>query len=71
MGIPRLPGFDQSLALLRKGYAFIPRRCNALKNNGLRKRLMMRDVVCLRGPEASRLPYGQVPVTRVAVRASA
>lgn len=63
--LPRLPGFDQTLALRREGYLFISRRCDRLGTDGFRTRLMLRDVVCLRGPEASALLYGEGGVTRV------
>jgi fatty-acid peroxygenase len=63
--LPRLPGFDKTLALRREGYLFISRRCDRLGTDGFRTRLMLRDVVCLRGPDASALLYGDEGVTRV------
>lgn len=63
--LPRLAGFDHTLSLRREGYLFISRRCDRLGTDGFRTRLMLRDVVCLRGPEASALLYGEGGVTRV------
>lgn len=61
--IPRY-GADASLALLRKGYAFIPDTCDRLGSDAFRTRIMGRDVICMRGPAAAALAYGG-PVTRV------
>jgi fatty-acid peroxygenase len=61
--LPRLPGLDQSRAFLRQGYGFIPATCDRLGTDGFRARLMLRDVICLRGPEAVALVYSDA-VTR-------
>lgn len=56
--VPRLPGADHTLRLLRQGYAFIPAACDRLGSDAFRTRLMGRPVLCLRGPEAQALVYG-------------
>ncbi|OYW51610.1 MAG: hypothetical protein B7Z31_13800, partial [Rhodobacterales bacterium 12-65-15] len=61
--LPRLAGLDHSAALLRQGYGFIPDACDRLGSDGFRARIMLRDVVCLRGPEAVALVYSDT-VTR-------
>ncbi|WP_128254421.1 cytochrome P450 [Falsirhodobacter deserti] len=62
--LPRLPGLDHTFTLLRQGYHFIGRNCDAMHVDGFRARLMGREAVCLRGPEAGRLLYGSDVVTR-------
>ena len=62
--IPRAPGSDNTLALLRDGYQFIQSRCDSLGSDGFRTRLMLREVICLRGTEAQALLYGTPGLTR-------
>lgn len=61
--LPRL-GFDLSLPLLREGYVMISNRCDQAGTDGFRSRLMLRDVVCLRGAEAVDLGYSPEGTTR-------
>jgi fatty-acid peroxygenase len=63
--IPKTEFPDSMLALLREGYAFVSRQCDALRSDAFETRLMLRKVVCLRGPEATRLLYGSPHLTRV------
>ncbi|MCK0538412.1 cytochrome P450 [Alcanivorax quisquiliarum] len=62
--IPYAPGFDNSLALLAEGYAFIGRRCEQLGSDLFRTRLLMQDVICLRGQDAVALLYGDNRIQR-------
>lgn len=62
--LPDLPGFDSTPAFLREGYAFVSRRCRALRSDGFRTRLMLRPVTCLRGAEAAREFYRPGRMTR-------
>ncbi|WP_347443830.1 cytochrome P450 [Martelella sp.] len=55
---------DKTRALLREGYLFMPRRHAGLEAPIFRTRLMLRNVVCLAGPEAARLFYTGDIVTR-------
>ncbi|ROS75491.1 cytochrome P450 [Cellulomonas sp. PhB143] len=55
--IPRLPVVDSSLALAADGYRFVSRRADRLGVDAFRTRLLLRDVVCMRGPDAARLVY--------------
>jgi len=63
--IPRMPAFDETLSLIREGYGFMPRRFADLGLPIFRTRLMLRDVICLTGPEAARLFYDDQNLTRV------
>lgn len=56
-GIPRLSSLDSSVALLREGYTFISNRCDRLRADAFRTRLMLAPVVCMRGAEAAELVY--------------
>lgn len=56
-GIPHDPALDNSLALLREGYAFISRRCDRLGADAFSTRLMLQPVVCMRGADAARFFY--------------
>lgn len=62
--LPRAEGVDNTLALFREGYAFIGHRCDVFGTDLFRTRLLLRDVICLRGPEAVALFYGDVRLTR-------
>ena len=64
-GFPKAPGFDHTVPFLREGYAFVSRRCDRLQSDGFHARLMLRPVVCLRGPAAAELVYSGERVTRV------
>jgi len=74
-GIPSLPAFDSSLALWREGYRFITDRCDALHSDAFRTRIMLKEVVCMRGPAAARQFYepgrftrrGAIPRTALAL----
>lgn len=48
---------DQTLAFLREGYTFISRRCERLRTDAFRTRLLMRPVICMRGTDAVELFY--------------
>ncbi|WP_052699942.1 cytochrome P450 [Martelella endophytica] len=55
---------DKTLSLLREGYLFLPQRLAQREPPIWRTRLMLRDVVCLAGPEAAELFYAGDTVTR-------
>lgn len=57
-------GFDSTLALLKEAYDFIPNRCEKLGSDVFETRLMMRPVVCMRGPEAAEIFYDGDRFTR-------
>lgn len=63
-GIPRDRAFDSSLALLREGYDFIPRRCRRYRTDIFATRLMLRPVVCISGPGAAEAFYADGRFTR-------
>lgn len=63
-GLPRLPGLDHTLRVLKTGYPFIGQTCDTLGVDGFRARLMLREAFCLRGPEAAALLYGRSGVIR-------
>jgi fatty-acid peroxygenase len=71
--IPRLDGFDSSVALLREGYGFGARRFARCSSDAFETRLMLRKAVVAFGEEAARLLYepdrmtrrGALPVTVV------
>ncbi|WP_435167180.1 cytochrome P450 [Falsirhodobacter sp. 1013] len=62
--LPKLRGLDHTLPMLRQGYDFIRTHCDALGVDGFRIRLLGKDAVCLRGPEAAQLLYGADGLTR-------
>ncbi|MEI4469715.1 cytochrome P450 [Frigidibacter sp. MR17.24] len=64
MTFPKLSGRDHTSAFLREGYAFIGNRCDRLDTDAFRARLMLRPVLCLRGPEAAALFYDGHSLTR-------
>ncbi|MFC0201206.1 cytochrome P450 [Paracoccus rhizosphaerae] len=64
MTVPRAAGFDQTLAFLREGYRFIGSRCDALRTDIFRTRIMLRRVTCVRGEAAARMFYGGGCFTR-------
>ena len=61
---PRARGFDNSLALLAEGYAFMPRRHAALDSDMFATRLMLRRALCVRGEDAARMFYQPGRFTR-------
>ncbi|WP_404420572.1 cytochrome P450 [Thalassospira australica] len=63
--IPRDAAFDNTLALMREGYHFISRRCDALDTDFFETRVMLQNVICMRGPEAGHLFYEHPDTTRV------
>jgi fatty-acid peroxygenase len=62
--IPRDPGIDSTLALLREGYTFIPKRCRQFGSDLFETRLMLERAVCMTGPDAARQFYRPDQVTR-------
>jgi fatty-acid peroxygenase len=62
--IPRAGSGDATLAMLREGYDFISSRCDRLSSDIFRTRVMLKDVICMRGPDAARLLYGDQKLTR-------
>lgn len=68
---PPAEGLDQTMALWKKGYLFIHNRCERYSSDAFLARLMLRRVVCMRGPSAAELVYagdrfirvGAMPVT--------
>lgn len=64
-GIPRAPEFDGTLALRREGYLFISNRCERLRSDAFRTRIMFQPVVCMRGSAAAEAFYGEGRFTRV------
>ena len=55
--IPREPGIDHTVALLREGYRFIGERCQAYGSDVFETRLMMSRVFCVSGEDAARMFY--------------
>ncbi len=62
---PREPGLDHTLALLREGYDFIGNRCARFGSDIFETRLMLRRVICVRGPDAAEMFYDGERFTRV------
>jgi fatty-acid peroxygenase len=62
--VPRLAGFDHTLAFLHEGYNFISRRCAALGTNAFRARIMLSPVLCARGSAAAQFFYDGDRFTR-------
>ncbi|CAD7041693.1 cytochrome P450 [Pseudorhizobium endolithicum] len=62
--IPHDGAFDATWSLLREGYEFIPNRCSRLGSDIFRTRLMLRQAVCLQGPDAARFIYESPGLTR-------
>ncbi|MDY0884629.1 cytochrome P450 [Dongia soli] len=65
MAIPQDPAFDNTLAFFREGYNFIGNRCRRLDTDIFATRIMMRQVVCMRGEAAARRFYDGSSFTRV------
>lgn len=62
--IPRDPLPDSTLALLREGYTFIPKRCQRFRSDLFETRLMMRKAICMSGEAAAREFYAPERFTR-------
>lgn len=62
--VPHIGGIDNALALLAEGYRFIGRRCERLGSDIFTTRIMLRQAVCMRGPDAARLFYTPDRFTR-------
>ena len=62
--LPRDQALDSSLAVLREGYSFIPRRCRELGTDAFTTRLMGREVTCVLGADAARMFYERGRMTR-------
>lgn len=62
--LPRARGFDNTLALLIEGYAFMPRRHARLDSDAFATRLMLRRALCVRGEDAARMFYHPGRFTR-------
>lgn len=54
---PRLSGLDHTLAFLREGYDFLPRRFERLDTDLFEARLALRTTVCMRGRAAAEVFY--------------
>jgi fatty-acid peroxygenase len=55
--LPRAPLFDASLALRRDPYRFVSRQARRLGSDAFATRLLLRETICLTGPEAAELFY--------------
>jgi fatty-acid peroxygenase len=62
--IPALRAVDSSLALWREGYLFVTKRCNEIGADAFRTRIMMREVIFMRGPAAAEQFYRPGRFTR-------
>ncbi|MFN7026404.1 MAG: cytochrome P450, partial [Pseudorhizobium sp.] len=62
--LPTDGAWDATVSLLREGYHFIPNRCRRLGSDIFRTRLTLTDVICMQGPQAAELFYGDAPLTR-------
>lgn len=64
LDIPRSEQFDSTLALLADGYRFIGKTCAALGSKSFKTRLMLQEVICMEGREASAFFYQPGRFTR-------
>lgn len=55
--IPRDTSVDSTLALLREGYEFIPKRSRRYRSDIFETRLMLRRAICVTGYDAARMFY--------------
>ncbi len=62
--IPALSAFDSSFALWREGYTFVSSRCEALGSDAFCTRIMLKEVVCIRGRAAAEQFYQPGRFTR-------
>jgi fatty-acid peroxygenase len=63
-GFPSDPALDSTWYLLRDGYEFITKRCEALDTDYFVTRLLGKRVICLRGEEAAALFYDETRFER-------
>jgi fatty-acid peroxygenase len=56
--IPRAPGFDHTISLLRDPYRFLSRQCRAMSSDIFQTRILLQPTICLTGAEAAELFYG-------------
>jgi fatty-acid peroxygenase len=52
---PRDSYLDSTASFLKEGYQFISRRCDRLHSDAFESRLMLHQVICVRGEEAARM----------------
>ncbi|MBI1403119.1 MAG: cytochrome P450 [Porphyrobacter sp.] len=64
MAIPRLAAFDSTPAFFGEGYDFVGNRCRQTRSDAFRTRIMLRDVVCMKGAEAAERFYDGEHFTR-------
>ncbi|GGE49124.1 cytochrome P450 [Agaricicola taiwanensis] len=64
--MPSEAGWDRSLALLREGYTFLPRRFRQYRSRVFESRIMLERSLCLQGAEAVRFFYQPDAFTRKA-----
>jgi fatty-acid peroxygenase len=55
--IPRLWGYDHTLAMMRQPYDFISTHCRRLRSDVFRTRLLLRDTICMTGAPAAQVFY--------------
>ncbi|MCB0061543.1 MAG: cytochrome P450 [Caldilineaceae bacterium] len=55
--IPQDPAPDNTVALLREGYNFIPHRCQRYHSDLFATRLLLQQTICMRGEAAAQLFY--------------
>lgn len=55
---------DSTMAFFREGYDFISNRCDRFGSDIFQARIMLRNVIYMRGPQAARLLYGEKGLTR-------
>lgn len=64
MTLPRAPGLDNSLALLRAGYGYIGGRCRMLGVDAYEDRLLGQRTICCLGSESARIFYDESRMQR-------
>jgi fatty-acid peroxygenase len=57
--IPRVTGWDHSLAFMADPYRFIGRHCRLLRSEVVLARLLLRSTLCFTGPRAAELFYNE------------
>lgn len=62
--IPEEKGIDSTVAVLRDGYNFIKKRCNALNSDIFQTRLMGMSAICFTGEDAAAVFYDNSKFTR-------
>ncbi len=62
--MPRTPGLDNTLQMIRDPYLFISKICRNLKTNCFRTRIFGKSTICMTGPEAANLFYNSEFTTR-------